>query len=294
MASPIPAIATVSEDELARCLDQTDTGALVLDTEGLIVAINPFLSGLLQHHAEELRGRPLASLGTVYPNPARLQQRLQKARAGLPYRQMLSLCSCDGVRLHFAFRWCGRVKNSASLHGLPADLLECQFEALQTPVLRDASDYRRRRQRVLDRRGFMTAVQQALEQARGEGVPCSMLSVSIDRLDPEDREAASQALRRVAETCAGLLRGNDRVGVLGFHGFGVLLPGTLSKGALQVAERLRAAIALQPTPVGAPCFTVSIGTVTSRTGRSAYQALRSRAEAKRDDARERGGNRVNG
>jgi diguanylate cyclase (GGDEF)-like protein len=138
-----------------------------------------------------------------------------------------------------------------------------------------------------------------IERTRTRGQPLSLLSIRIDRaavvLDVED-SAGAKALDRIIEACAEQLRATDVVAPIDETALVALLPSVTSSGARRAAERLRTAVAALETavPRGLPRrITVSIGAVTTRTGRTSYGSLRSRADAKRDDASSRGGNRVN-
>lgn len=137
-----------------------------------------------------------------------------------------------------------------------------------------------------------------IQRSRMRGQPLSLLSISIDRaasvLDVPDASRA-EALDRIIEACSEQLRDSDVVAPIDETALVALLPSVTSLGALRAAERLRTAVAaLETTPRGVPRrITVSIGAVTTRTGRTSYGSLRSRADAKRDDASSRGGNRVN-
>jgi len=134
---------------------------------------------------------------------------------------------------------------------------------------------------------------------RLQGQPLSLLSVSIDRYGGRrsgDLPPAALPVGKVVEVCAGLLRATDVIGRVDEKIFVALLPKTTSKGVLVIAERLRTAIAALDAPLASGRLQrgmASIGTATTRTGRTSYRALRSRADAKRDDARHLGGNRVN-
>lgn len=287
--------ASLNTADVADGLAPPDGGALLLDDDGRVLALNPYMSGLLLAPGDRNGGDPPPGLRLVHPGPASLRRRLGAARAGQPYRHHLSLDGLDGVRLHFTFRWCGHWTGQ----GVQADLLACQLHGLRTarPSL-PIGIAPRPRQRVLDRAAFEEAGRVALVQVRVTGMPCSLLSVSIDRLPPADAAAAAWAFRQFVEGCSALLRADDLVGLVDRHHFEVLLPGALARHALRVAERLRAAMAVTGAGEAArarfPRLTLSIGIVTSRTGLSSYPALRSRADAKREDARQRGGNRING
>lgn len=133
---------------------------------------------------------------------------------------------------------------------------------------------------------------------RNHGRPLSLLSIVIDQLKSAgvaNVAGAPPIASEVAQTCAGLLRSNDFIGSVSDTTIVVLLTATLAKGALHAAERLRTAISNMNNSApndNARRITISIGIVSTRTGRTTYGAMRSRADAKRDDARTDGGNRI--
>lgn len=167
------------------------------------------------------------------------------------------------------------------------------------PLKPDVSTQNNPNAKVLNQRQFEIITHREIERTRNQGPPLSLLSIRIDRSDSvtDDGSSSSQsALSEVADTCAKLLRTTDIVARVDDTALVALLPGALSTAAQRAAERLRTAIAAMEMPVLRRRFqhvTVSIGVVTTRTGRTSYRALRSRADAKRDDAKSSGGNRVN-
>ena len=137
-----------------------------------------------------------------------------------------------------------------------------------------------------------------IELSRRLKKPLSMLSIGLDHGRPEaatDMDPADPVLPAFTELCSHLLRTADIIGCAEHSLLVALLPATTASGAQSAAERLRTAIAeLGRTRAGngARRVTASIGVVTTRTGVTSYRRLRSRADAKRDDARHLGGNRV--
>lgn len=170
----------------------------------------------------------------------------------------------------------------------PQDFSEC------VAVARPTSDSRRARSSE-DLEGAVSA---ELELTRALKRPLSLLSIGVDRARGLTRGAsdgAHPALREFAEACAGQLRAADVIGRVDDELYIAILPGTHAVGAQCAAERLRTAIAalrLAADTTTARRLTASIGIATTRTGATSYRSLRSRADAKRDDARHLGGNRV--
>ncbi|MGQ0528364.1 MAG: diguanylate cyclase [Panacagrimonas sp.] len=142
------------------------------------------------------------------------------------------------------------------------------------------------------------AVRDELELTRTLKRPLSLLSIGVDRARGLTRsawDARHPALIEFADACARQLRATDVMGRVDDELYIALLPGTHAVGAQCAAERLRTAVAalrLAADSATTRRLTASIGIATTRTGVTSYQALRSRADARRDDARHLGGNRV--
>ncbi|HRH88514.1 MAG TPA: GGDEF domain-containing protein [Rubrivivax sp.] len=108
-------------------------------------------------------------------------------------------------------------------------------------------------------------------------------------MPPRDR-----VLQQLARSCLEVLRTVDVVGRVGGEEFAILLPETDVDGAVEVAERLRAAIAAVgiPREEGVPLrVTVSIG-VSTLAGNANLVTLMSQADDALYDAKHRGRNRV--
>ena len=131
--------------------------------------------------------------------------------------------------------------------------------------------------------------QPELLQTRRSGRPLSLLSIAVScsgRPVEPSRETKSPFLEIFTTTCRNLA---CSLAYLSADGGlqEILLPSVGARGALRMAERLRTACntwEAVETARGPRCCKVSIGSVTTRTGRTTYAAMRSRADAKRDDA----------
>jgi diguanylate cyclase (GGDEF)-like protein len=102
-----------------------------------------------------------------------------------------------------------------------------------------------------------------------------------------------QVLRQVAERLLQQIRATDHLGRYSGTEFLLLLPGTDLKGALECAERLRAAIAdpMLRTDAGSLAVTVAVG-VSVVEPASHHAGLLARATAALDDARGGGSGRI--
>jgi diguanylate cyclase (GGDEF)-like protein len=80
-----------------------------------------------------------------------------------------------------------------------------------------------------------------------EGVPCALLLLDLDRFkllnDNLGHAAGDAALRHVAQVLRGALRGGDVAARVGGEEFALWLPGTPLTRAIEVAERVRNAVA---------------------------------------------------
>lgn len=138
--------------------------------------------------------------------------------------------------------------------------------------------------RLLNRRAFDHRFE--VETARFERYqrPLSLLLIDIDHFkDINDRhghEAGDRALERVAGAIAASVRGADIPGRIGGEEFGVLLPETRVREAVEVAERVRAAVAALDVRHGGAAIRprVSIGVSSCPDCVGGGEALRASAD----------------
>lgn len=118
---------------------------------------------------------------------------------------------------------------------------------------------------VLNRGAFTTLVEGYLAQVRKEELKGALLLVDADNFksinDQFGHDRGDEALKLIAGTIKGTLRGTDLVGRIGGEEFGVFLPGSSPDQAEGVAERIRSTIADSPfAPDGAGrVLSVSVG-----------------------------------
>ncbi len=93
--------------------------------------------------------------------------------------------------------------------------------------------------------------------------PVALLMLDLDGFkafnDAHGHPAGDALLREIGGLLTRAVRGDDRVYRYGGDEFAVVLPATDRVGALEVADRVRAAIATAPVPAGGPKVGVSIG-----------------------------------
>jgi diguanylate cyclase (GGDEF)-like protein len=143
---------------------------------------------------------------------------------------------------------------------------------------------------LFNTRGFAIAANRLFGQALRYERPASVLMIDSDNLksvnDAHGHDAGNRLLRQLAAAIQAELRATDVPARYGGDEFIVLLPETPPKGALDVAERIRKAIAAVPlslagrtiacsVSVGVSCFPEdgrSLDALAARADRALYHA----------------------
>ena len=141
----------------------------------------------------------------------------------------------------------------------------------------------------------------AQELARTErfGGTLSVLMLDVDHFkkvnDTYGHKVGDLLLQKLAETCRATLREIDVTARLGGEEFAVLLPNTDHTAAMDVAERLRHALADTKVPLEQglpPRFTASIGVATLVDAATNIDTLLNEADHALYEAKRQGRNRV--
>lgn len=153
---------------------------------------------------------------------------------------------------------------------------------------------------VLSRRAFHAQGARAVTLAQRHRQNLSLVAFDVDGLRSINsgfgHAAGDQVLADIAAACSGCLRASDFFGRVGGGEFAMLLPNTGRQGALQVAQRMRKAIAGMPfEPAGEPYrVTASFGVSTVDIVTRDVSALLANAQAALRQAKAEGRNRVVG
>ena len=151
---------------------------------------------------------------------------------------------------------------------------------------------------LFNTRGFAIAANRLFGQGTRYGRPASILMIDSDNLkyvnDTHGHDAGNTLLRQVANAVQTELRATDVPARYGGDEFIVLLPETPPKGAADVAERIRAAIASRPLALNGQQIsaTVSIGIACYPEDGRTLDALAARADRALYQAKQEGRNRV--
>jgi diguanylate cyclase (GGDEF)-like protein len=151
--------------------------------------------------------------------------------------------------------------------------------------------------RLPNRRHLLSVAQARLGDARRSSQPFSLLALDVDHFkrinDTFGHDVGDQVLRRVAQACRDSLRHDDSIGRTGGEEFIVVLPRADAQRAMEIAERLRAAVERLDWSDVDPALrvTVSVG-VAERVDEDDFAALSRRADDSLYRAKEHGRNRV--
>ena len=151
---------------------------------------------------------------------------------------------------------------------------------------------------LLNIRGFSIAANRLFGQALRYNRAATVLMIDSDNLkavnDNHGHQAGNEMLRQLTRLVQAELRYTDVLARYGGDEFIVLLPETPAKGALDVAERIRDAIANSPVDLGGKRVecTVSIGLATHPKDGNSLDALVARADRAMYQAKQGGRNRV--
>ena len=151
---------------------------------------------------------------------------------------------------------------------------------------------------ALSRRGIKDEMSRAATLALRHHYALSLIAMDIDGFrsinDRYGRAAGDKALIEVANTCRANLRQSDLIGRLAGEEFAIMLPHTDGAGALQGAEKLRAAIERLELPLNGEPVTVtaSFGVASLDQATRDAETLLANAEAALSEAKDAGRNRV--
>jgi diguanylate cyclase len=174
------------------------------------------------------------------------------------------------------------------------DQLQENLEVVRTESLTDPLT------QLANRKFFDTTIAQAIEDARAKNEPLSLLMTDIDHFknfnDSFGHLTGDQVLRLVAMSVKQNVKGQDTAARYGGEEFAVILPNTVLRSAITVADHIRRAVMtkeLMKRSTGEHLgrVTISIGVATWRKNDS-VQSLIERTDTCLYAAKRHGRNRV--
>lgn len=137
------------------------------------------------------------------------------------------------------------------------------------------------------------------ERCSKAGLPLSLIVADLDYFkkinDTYGHPAGDGVLVKVASRLRSCIRPQEALGRYGGEEFLIVLPGSSEATAMQVAERMRAAVAAQPEAVGSDLLQLTISAGVASTGifpEASGEELISRADMALYVAKDAGRNRV--
>lgn len=264
---------------LALVLETIDDAVVVVDEGGRIVLFNAGAAKAFGHEAEQVVGQPLALL---LPESAREAHEAH-------FRAFLS---GDEPSRPMALRRTVQARRaSGEIFPVAATIVRVDDDRgrLGAAILRDMTEQERARAELLrlsttdpltglaNRRSLLERADQEVARAVRHGKALSMLVLDMDHFkainDHHGHEAGDRILVCLADCLRDELRSTDIAGRLGGEEFALVLPETAAPGAVEVAERIRRAVA-ERCRIGAAGATVSIGVAGLAPGETVEALLR--------------------
>jgi diguanylate cyclase (GGDEF)-like protein len=281
---------------LRAALDEVDHGLVLLDADLRAVFINRAFRDLWKlpdavaqrgpHFLELLHHGRNTGAYAVPPHEldAYVAQRMALVRAG--DEQPIDLRLSDGQVTRFR----GKVLPDGGRmlsYGNVTDLVN-HAEEQQALATTDGLT------RAHNRRSFLALADAEWERFRRQGGAFSLLLADIDHFktvnDRFGHDVGDTVLVRFADIFRMIGRDSDVLARLGGEEFAVLMPDTDRHEAVQLAERLRRAVA--ESDARQPRITVSIGIAQAEAGVTDISDLMKRADIALYDAKRQGRNRV--
>jgi diguanylate cyclase (GGDEF)-like protein/PAS domain S-box-containing protein len=315
----------VIPERVKLMLDTLAEGVLVVDTTGRIVLANQGFATITGKEPHDLIGVPTSRFGWSRPKKADEQAR-PIDEADLPWVAAvrdhsvhrgvpMALERPDGM-LVFSVNAAPITAGKSTVQGALVTFddvtaieknnaqLQSMLEMLEAS--RDEIDRQNRELQALamtdpltgclNRRSFFAQFDTHWSAAEryGHGLSCVMVDVDFFKKinDQHGHAAGDVVLERVANVLKSLLRGSDLICRYGGEEFCVLLPHTDARGALEVAERFRHAIAAEPCGPVRVTASLGVSTTTAGIGATSPQELLNHADEALYASKRSGRNRV--
>lgn len=225
--------------------EQLHDAVIVLDARRRIVDLNRTAEALLGQTLPEMIGRPVDAARGAWPELVAFAQRGD----GAEEVQLARLPSTTFEARRAPLRD-GRSQAVGAMLVLRDSTARTALEAERERLIARLEDLAHTDELtgVLNRRALMAAAEREALRAARTGEPLGIILIDIDYFkqinDTYGHAAGDQALRAVAQCCCAHVRTIDFVGRYGGEEFIILLPNTSEQAAYEVAERLRAQVAV--------------------------------------------------
>jgi len=244
-----------------RVVEQLTDGVIVINTEGMVIDINPSALALLGTTRERLSNKPITKYITTVPLDDLLSNRMENIDIRVGERAYdVTASAVDATDPNpdvvLVFR------EVTQRRKIEQDLREAKEELIRLAHTDSLTG-------IHNRRFFMQRLQEETERVRRHGSNLSLLLFDMDFFkkinDTYGHDMGDQVLRAVADASMEIKRITDVAARIGGEEFALLLPETDSTGAVQIAQRLLEAIESVKLPMiggSRPTVTASIGVAT--------------------------------
>lgn len=304
-----------SEEKFRQIATAAQDAVLMMDNDGRIAYWNAAAERIFGHTREEALGKELhAFLGAAryYEAYGKASQRFRFTGEGAAIGKTLELAAVrkDGTEFPIELSVSAvRLGDKWSAVGILRDITERKRMDEQLKVslaeketlVQKLNEFATRDglTGLYNHRAFYKLLEDELARAQRFNRPVSLLLLDIDHFkhvnDTHGHLAGDAVLKGLSELLTRQARAIDRVCRYGGEEITVILPETDLDVAVNIAERLRAAVEAQPFDVnaGAPLhITVSIGGASFPAHADSAQALVGAADAALYAAKQDGRNRV--
>lgn len=286
-----------SEERLRAVLDNAPMPMVVTRVRDAVIVYGNGPSATIGGHSlEGLVGRPATAFYRDPSDRERMQQ-LFRERGNLQSEEVC-LLAADGSELWMLLSMVPVVYDgepsvlSTLVDFTDRKRLEIELKRLATTDALTGA---------VNRRSFLERAQAELSRSRRYGAPLSLVMMDVDHFkrinDTLGHARGDDALCRIVQVCAQVVRKEDVLGRLGGEEFALLLPQTSLEEAHHLVERLRERIASSRMDDGQPgapvvVLTASFGVTSMRPEDSSVDDLLGRADAALYRAKAAGRNRV--
>lgn len=261
---------------LVQALDEANASIVITDCEGVIVFVNRGFSQLTGYTAEDALGRTPRLLSSGQHDEAFYARLWRELRAGKPFRETFVNRRKDGS-LFYAEQSIapvrdntGRITHYISVSKDMTERVRLERELLDQALSDPLTG-------AHNRRAGEMALQRAWQGVIGGGLPLSVIVADIDHFkrinDTWGHAAGDRVLVAVSDALRHCLRTSDVLVRWGGEEFLVIAAGCPLASAVDLAERMRKAVAACTDPEAGQ-VTLSLGVAQWRPGDAVEDLVR--------------------
>jgi len=282
---------------LDAALKSAHNGIVITDRNGVIEWANPAMLRLTGYSLEETLGQGASLLGSGEQDAEFYEKLWATILSGAVWHGDLVNRRKDGSYYHEEMTITPVMDDNGAINHFIAvkqDITERKQleENLQLLATTDSLTG------VANRRHFLNRVSEEIKRIKRYGGTCVLIMLDLDHFkrinDTWGHATGDQVLRHFTQLVQGHLRDTDLLGRLGGEEFAVLLPETAQDGAVNLAERMRKHVEIEParSEKGQIAYTVSLGLTSIAAQDGNPDAVLARADEALYQAKSNGRNQL--